>query len=233
MHLNDEQVQRVLHDELDGPEGGAVRVHLAGCAACQTLLEDARREEAAVFGLLRRLDHAAPDVAAATVTARARGRPMRWRWAAGVALGLALAGAAYAAPGSPLPALVERVGAWLRREEPQLPASSAGIVVVPSARFTVVFATDHPAGTVHVSLIDGAGIIVRRVNGTASFTSDLDRLTVAAADSAAVYELELPREAPWVEVRAGARRLLVKDGARLITAATPDSASRYVLRLAP
>lgn len=232
MHLDDEQVQRVLHGEL---ADAAARAHVATCPVCAARIEAARREEAVVFGLLRRLDHAAPGVAAATVAARAQGRArQRLRWAAGVLLGLTLAGAAYAAPGSPLPAVVGRIAAWLRREPPPPVDSGAGIVVVPGARFTIVFASEHAAGTVTVSLIDGSSIIARRLNGTASFTSDVDRLTIAAGqgDSAA-YEIELPRSAPWVEIRAGGRPLLLKDGERIETTPGAGAGGRYALPLGP
>jgi hypothetical protein len=129
--------------------------------------------------------------------------------------------------------IVARIAAWLKPEPLQEVDSGAGVVVLPSARFRIEFTGAHPAGTVTVWLTDGASIVARRLNGSASFTSDVDQLSIAAGDTAGVYEIELPRNAPWVEVRAGTRRLLLKDGTRLVTGATADTLGRYTLPLAP
>jgi hypothetical protein len=232
MHFDDEQVQRMLHGELDAAAAGA-RAHVADCDTCRRRCEEAQREEDLVFGLLRRLDHVAPTVDATVVAARARSRALSWmRWAASVLLALAVAGAAYAAPGSPVPALVHRLTGWLAGEQPAPAAPElAGIVVEPSARFTIVFASELSGSTATVALTAGGSIVVRRSSGVARFTTDIDRLTVEAGEETGHYEIELPRSAPWVEILAGERRLLLKDGARIVTTAAVGTAGRYSLRL--
>ncbi|MGH7672815.1 MAG: zf-HC2 domain-containing protein, partial [Gemmatimonadales bacterium] len=100
MHLDDEQVQRLLHRELAPPVETSVRAHLAQCASCRGRVAEAEREETEVYALLRHVDDPPPPVDARAVVARARARGLgRLRWAAGVLLALGLAGAAYAAPG--------------------------------------------------------------------------------------------------------------------------------------
>jgi len=235
MHLDDEEVQRMLHSEIDAATAGARRAHAAGCATCRARLDGAQREEDMVFGLLHRLDHLAPTLNATAVMARARSRAVRaMRWAASVLLALTVAGAAYAAPGSPLPALVDRLTRWLAGEPPE-PArpEPAGIVVEPSTRFTIVFASERSGSTAMVALTDGRSIVVRRSNGAARFTTDIDRLTVEAGEDAGHYEIELPRSAPWVEILAGDRRLLLKDDSRIVTAPAADASGRYSLPLGP
>ena len=234
MHLEDEQIQRLLHGELAAAAEAAVRGHLAACADCRGKLEEAEREEERIFDLLHRMDHAPPAADAETVAARARGEAVRWRrWAAGVALTLTAAGAAYAAPGSPLPALVARVAEWVAGSAPR-PAEPgpAGIAVEPSERFTIVFGTPQIRGAVAVSLTEGSRIVARRLSGTATFTTGADYLTIENGGSTADYEVELPRSTPWVEIRLGARRLLLKDGTHVVTDAPVDAGGRYLLALA-
>src|SRR5688500_7027672 len=104
MHLDEEQLQRMLHGEAAPVAGRPLREHLSACAECRERLRQAERDEAEVHALLRRVDHPAPAVSAEAVAARAGRAPDRgWgRWAAGILLALTAAGAAYAAPGSPL-----------------------------------------------------------------------------------------------------------------------------------
>ena len=199
MHLEDEQIQRLLHGELDALAAEATRGHLAACADCRVQLEEAEREEERIFDLLRQVDHAAPALNAQTLAARARREAARWRrWAAGVVLALTAAGAAYAAPGSPLPAWVDRVAEWIAGPAPSpapaagTPATepgAAGIAVEPSERFTIVFGTEQTRGVAAVLLIDGSNIVARRLNGSATFTTDIDHLTIEDGGSTADYEI--------------------------------------------
>lgn len=233
MHLEVEQIQRLLHGELDATGRDAARGHLASCSVCREQLAEAEQEETLILRLLRQLDHAPPAVQADALIARARRGTPRWaRWAAGVLLSIAVAGVAYAAPGSPLPAWVARVVGWVAGPRPA-PAEpgAAGVVVEPGERFTIVFEADQEQGSVAVSLTDGASVVVRRLGGSATFTSGVDHLSIANGGSTADYEIELPRGAPWVEIRLGARRLLFKDGPRVITNAPVDARGRYVLAL--
>jgi len=233
MHLEVEQIQRLLHGELDAPGEAAVRGHLAACADCRGQVEEAEREEALILGLLRRVDHAPPAVDAQALAASARRVVPGWaRWAAGVLLSLAVAGVAYAAPGSPVPAWVDRVVGWVAGPAPATPEPQlAGVAVEPSARFTITFGAEQERGIAAVSLTDGSSIVARRLAGTATFTTGVDHLTIENGGSTADYEIELPRSAPWVEIRIGARRVLLKEGPRVITDALVDARGRYLLPL--
>lgn len=233
MHLEDEQVQRLLHGEAISPE---IRAHLAGCAGCQALIATARVEENQVFGLLAQLD--APRARAATdplaLARRARGVAAPWtRRAAAAVAALALAGAAYAVPGSPVRGWVAQVARWVAGlgSEPSPRPDPSGIAAAPGARFTIAFVAEQAGGSVTVSLTEGAEVVVRRVDGAASFTADADRLTVDNAGAAADYEIELPRGAPWVQVVVGERRVFLKEGPRIVAAVSADRGGRFVLPL--
>jgi hypothetical protein len=243
MHLEDEQIQRMLHGEFDGPGATAVQGHLASCAACRLELERATREEEAVFELLRRLDHAAPAVGAEAVAGRAVGRQAGWgRWAAAILLALGAAGIAYAMPGSPLRAWVARAAAWVMRPAAHQPSAlhplpirpqSAGIAVVPGDRFVIRFMTTQAEGEARVTLTVGSEIVARAVNGRATFATEADRLTIENEGSRAHYEIELPRGAPRVEILVGPRPIFLKRGQQLVTDVPPDTQGRYILPLTP
>jgi len=255
MHLEDEQIQRLLHGELHAQAEEAVRGHLAACAGCRLHLEEAQREEERIFDLLRWVDHAPPVVAspvvlAETLATRPRREAVGWgRWAAGIVLALAAGGAAYAAPGSPLPEWVDRVTEWIEGPAPRpaqpvrtspIEAGTAGVAVEPSQRFTILIqhvereaTTEQAGGTAAVSLTDGSNIVARALNGTGTFTTYFDQLTIEPGGPSADYEIELPQSAAWVEIRAGQRRLLLKEGSRITTDAPVDARGRYLLPLTP
>ena len=242
-HLDEETIQRLLHGEVDPASEEASRAHVSACAECRTRLEEAQREEEKVLALFGRLDRDPVRVDAAELAARARGgglgtrrRSRDWqRRAAVVVLAVGAAGAAFAAPGSPLPRWVDRATAWFRTEGPAPAADTApgnaGISVSPTERFTIVF--EAGAGTASVRMTDGPDVVVRAAVGAARFASDVDRLTIEGSAPTADFEVEIPREAPRVEILAGGRRVLLKEGSRIVTDAPEDEEGRYRIPLAP
>lgn len=173
-------------------------------------------------------------------TSRTRTTLVWARLAAGLILLLAAAGVAYAVPGSPVRAWMSRVvgasnGASARppRVVPVAPANPwiAGVAVAPSGRFTIRFITTQKKGTATVSLTNGSEITVSALDGTAAFTSGIDRLTIDNAASENSYEIHVPRGAHWVEILVADRRLLLKRGDQVVTSAGADSGGHYVLPL--
>ncbi|MFL5575813.1 MAG: hypothetical protein ACJ79S_07600 [Gemmatimonadaceae bacterium] len=241
MHLDEEQVQRLLHGELARPAETAVRDHVEACADCRWRVAEAQREETRVLELLRHLDDPPPRVNATAIAARARGSASgrAARRAAGILAALALAGAAYAAPGSPLPRLIDRVVARVhptqKRSAPvasaRAPEVAAGIAVTPGDRFTILFSATRANGVATVSLTDGPDVAVRATAGTARFTSDVDRLLIESLSDSARFEIEVPRHAARVEMRVGSRRIFLKDGARVSADGRQDAAGRYRIPL--
>lgn len=235
MHLDDEQLQRLLHGELGGGEA-ATRDHLKACTECHHRVTEAELEESWVFDRLHQLDHATPKVSAQTVSRSPGGAPSRQRLAAGILLALAVAGAAYAAPGSPLPRVVGRiihsVNGASRRQAP-IPAhgtAETGIVVGAGDRLTIVFPAVHKGSEATVSLIEGKDVVVRALDG-AVFTSHFDRLLIDSARPGSRFEIQIPRTAPLVEIRVAGRRLFLKQLSRIVTAARPDGKGNYRLLL--
>jgi hypothetical protein len=240
MHLDDERVQRLLHGELEAAGERLARQHLAACDACRALVDEARAEEHRIFGLLREVDHAPPDVDPRVVFAAGRSPRTRWeRWAAGVLLVAAAGGAAYAAPGSPLPAALDRLVAILAPTQLRTGTDTAatdtappgaGIAVTPGDRLTIRFVVEHDSAFATLSLTDGDEAVVRAVVGAATFSSDVDRLSVRSAGPAR-FEILIPRSAPWVEVLAGDTPVFRKRAADVVTETAPGADGRYGLKL--
>jgi hypothetical protein len=225
MHLDDEQIQRLLHGELPAAAQHGVREHLGGCARCRESVDNARRDEGEIFALLRQVDHPPPMVSAEAVARRARIAGIAWgRWAAGILLFVGIAGAVYAAPGSPLRDWVRSAAAWIRTSEPPIQVSAptespdarvAGIAAVPGREFVIVFESPEPGGEARITITAGMEITVRAPVGAASFTSAADRLIIANSSSGASYQIEIPRTAPRVEIQVAGKRVFLKEGSRI------------------
>jgi hypothetical protein len=242
MHLDEAQVQRVLHGELEHASEITAREHLTACVVCRDRVTAAAREEADVIALLGAIDHPLPAITAGTIERRARvPESRRLKWAAGIALALGIAGAAYAAPGSPLPQLVGILTGWLQggRDVTQAPSSPspgrapdvAGVAVAPGPRLAVVFTSPQSEGAAHVRLTDGAEVVVRAPSGAATFASDADRLVVDNVGGAGTFEIQIPRTAAHVEILVDGDRRFEKAGDRITTDQLPDAAGRYVVSL--
>lgn len=242
MHLDDERVQRLLHGELEPGADRRAREHLAGCESCRLLMAEAREEEGRIFGLLGRVDHQAPEVdPELLISAAVRVRPRRERWVAGFALAAAAAGAAYAAPGSPLPRVLQRVFGFAATSSSPVAASpeageaappGAGIAVTPGDRLTIRFLIRGEGAVATLSVTEGIEVSVRAVDGAATFTSDEDRISVHGAGPAR-FEILIPRTAPSVDVVSDKVPVLRKRGADIVTGAVPEADGRYRLMLPP
>jgi hypothetical protein len=240
MHLDEERVQRLLHGELEPAGESLARRHLADCDDCRTLVDAARAEEQRIFGLLREVDHPLPEADPRLIIAAGRSPRARWeRWAAGLLLVVAAGGAAYAAPGSPPPAALDRLVAILAPTQSRAgpdtasidPAPpGAGIAVTPGDRLTIRFVVDGDSTFAALSLTDGNEAVVRAVAGAATFSSDVDRLSVRSAGPAR-FEIFIPRSAPWVEVLAGDTPVFQKRAADVVTHTELGDDGRYRLTL--
>ncbi len=239
MHLDDERIQRLLHGELNSADEQPAKEHLAVCAECRALLERSRAEERRIFGLLGELDHPLPaaDVRAVLGVSSAS-RPGWQRWAAGFLLVAVGAGVVYAAPGSPLPSLVDRLVAWVAPTSPpadqartteETPQLGAGIAVPPGERLTIRVEAPRDSAVATVALIEGDEVAVRALEGSATFASGEGRLSVQSAGRVRL-EILIPRTAA-VEIVVGEQQVFRVERARVLTATPRDSAGRYLLAL--
>ncbi len=236
MHLNDEQIQRFLHGELDAP----ARDHVAGCDHCAAKIAEAEREERAIFELFGQLDHPTPRVDARSITGERSVVNIWGRRAAGMVVVAALAGAAYAIPGSPLPAVIQKVAQWItggddtptpREETPPAPPVASGIAVPAHPRFAIEFVAEQEGGVAALSLVDGPNVAVRAYGGTVTFTTEVDRLIIDNRASEATYQIDVPRGVTFLEIAVGARRLVVKDGESFAADIPSDERGRRLLSL--
>lgn len=244
MHLDEEQAQRLLHGELPGSAEAVARAHLAECADCRERIAEAEREERQVDALLRHVDHDPPRISARAVARRARAQDLGWaRWAAGIIIALGIAGAAYASPGSPLPAWLDAIAEWIEGpvdrpgsdSAPVLPQDSAvaGIAVAPGRELIILFTSSQAEGQVRISLTDSADVVVRAPIGTATYTADAERLVIDNQGSVSTFEVQIPRAASRVEIRLAGDRIFLKEGRRITTDQSTIEGGPYVLPLTP
>ena len=244
MHLTEEEVSRVLDDELRSSLAANVEAHLAACPACRERVAQAEREDRWLLDRLSSLDHTPPVLRAADLIGAARSRQSapRRRLAAGILLALGVGGAAYAAPGSPLPGVLAGIIRSVRTPPQQvaLPAvpdrkpADAGIAVAAGDRLTLWFVSADSGDTAVVSLSSGSEVVIRARGGFTSFASDPDRVTVDHRGDPARFEISIPRSAPLVQVEVAGHRVLQKTKSGITSArVAPDSLGRYVIPLSP
>lgn len=243
MHLDDEQIERLRHGELPWQREKSIREHLAGCRECSSRVAEAGRDEGEVYSLLRVLDRPPPRIDANVVAARARRATVlgRWRWAASLFVAAGVATAAFAAPGSPLSGWVrEAVGLFIPLDNPRpaIPDRSqrrepalSGVAVAPGRELLILFTTHQVSGDARVSLIDGDEVVVRTVNGATTFTTGPGRLLIDNRRSTAMFEIQIPRAAPRVEIRLNGARVFLKEGDRVTAGHPADARGVYVIRL--
>ena len=239
MHLDDERIQRLLHDEL-GSADAETRLHLESCAACRELMDEAREEERRIFWLLSQVDHPPPAIDPRILLAEPTASGGHWgRRAAAVILGVAIAGAAYALPGSPLPAALDQLlgtGVARRGSAPatrpeRVPAPPPAGIAVPAEDGLVIRLLAEGAGAVAtVELTEEEEVVVRAVEGNATFTSDPGGLTVRSSGPVRL-EIHIPRTAASIEVRSGSTPVFRKLAGRSVSGAAPDSMGRYIIPL--
>jgi hypothetical protein len=233
MHLDDEQVQRVLHRELIASDAAGIDAHLAGCATCRDAVTRARAAEAEIFGLLRSVDHSHQALDLADVRRRPDRRtvaPARYgRWAAAILAAVGLAGVAYAVPSSPLRRWLEE---WRRTprvqvaptpgQAPERSPDIGGVSIAAGSPTVVLFVAAQATGEARVRLADVTDIAVRAPAGSARFAVAPGRLTIDNRGATIDYDILVPRHAPRVEIRVAGVRVWLKDGDRVVSDAPRD-----------
>lgn len=245
MHLDEERLQRLIHDELGAWEKDEAFRHVATCEDCRRRVIEATREETSVHELLHEVDTPTPDVfadaiarQAAAVAPMVRSTLTAWlQKAAAVAIVVGIAGAAYAIPGSPVRGWIHDVTRKLTgRPENPAPAPRqgrtgvSGVAVSPGDRLTILFEPGAKGAELRIDLTDGPDAQVHGQAGAAAYTSSAGYLLVRGLDSTAVFQVLIPRSAPWVEIRAQDERVFLKEGPRITTGGS-RMGDRYVLPL--
>jgi hypothetical protein len=193
-------------------------------------MTEERTDDRELGDLFRALDDPLPEISARDIVRRARrGRVGRLRLAAGIAAALAVAGTAYALPGSPLRAWVERLVAPAAEHDgaggAARPAGDpgAGLLFDPAEPLTLQV---DGGGHLRIRLTTEAELTVRMIAGEARFTSDPGRLEVQLAPSDTL-ELLVPATARSVEALHGETALFRKRGETVEAAVERDAAGVY------
>jgi hypothetical protein len=164
-------------------------------------------------------------------------------------LGAGIAAAAYALPGSPLPSLMQKLWGWIS-PSPSIPAVepantadglSAGFAFPAGANAVIAFESREPGAVVLVTLVGGDSVRVRIDPAIASFASISDshlsvlntraRSGASTSPQSGRYEVEIPLNAPMVEVRVAGARLLLLERGRSLFGPAPDSTGKVRIPL--
>lgn len=240
IHPNEEALQRLRHAELAGHELLDLHEHLGVCADCRARAARLAQDESEVLALLQSLDEPTTPMHADQVIARwkSESRLARYRLAASLLFAMTVAGVAYAMPGSPVTAWFRSVVARFPHEEPALPAltspsATSGIAVAPGEHFVIHFAAASPQSEAFVTLTDDSTITVRAALGSATFTSEADRLVIEPRGSALSVEIRIPRQAPRVEIHVAHERVFLKNGMEITALDAALTRERYRIALTP
>jgi hypothetical protein len=243
MHPDGEALQRLLHGEVDACAAADFRRHLSDCQACRARLAEEEARDQVIEEALSALDHPMEPVVLSDILVLsdivARAAPpahrVLVRAAAAVVVGLALAGAAYAAPGSPLPALLRDMAAPLRArtsapadEEAGAPSSN-GIAVRTSPDFTIQIEGTFAGGELSVRVASVDELSVTSTGGRTSYGSDPTRLSITAQEPGTNIEIIVPAGPDRVRVLIGERIVWRKDGADIGSVVRPDASGTYHL----
>ena len=212
MHVDEGLLQALLDGEVDQTAAAEARRHIDECSQCRGLLAELRGEDQWLEGVLRSIDHPVPRVPVETIATRARRSRRPLRWAAAIGLLLLAAGTAYALPGSPVRRWIDQLLGPEDAKSTESTPDVAGVALPPGQHFSIVFADPPPAGSVTITLTDDSTISARRHGGAATFAAEIDRLRIITGSAPTDFEIAIPRQAPWVEVVVGGRRVFLKEG---------------------
>jgi hypothetical protein len=104
------------------------------------------------------------------------------------------------------------------------------VAVPPGDRLTIRF-LESDSAVASVSLGDGDEVVLRALEGAATFVSDVDLLTVRTAGPAR-FEVLVPSSAPLVDIVVGEQRVFRIQSSTVTTQVRVDGAGRYIIRLA-
>jgi hypothetical protein len=98
-------------------------------------------------------------------------------------------------------------------------------------RTLVVEFSSQPGGLATVALSNRPDVMVRAGAGAATFTTESDRLLIEGGVAPDTFAVEIPRDAPRVEIRASGRRVLLAERGSITTDAAADSGGMYRIEL--
>lgn len=240
MHLDAEKIERLLANETSPEEKRVWRDHLASCADCASLQEEAERDDREIAGQLGLLDHAIPDTDVRRLRRRATRPALRRTLAAAALAFLIVAAAASAMPGSPVRSWLSRVFAGTEDSSRHAPTAEgvgaaiqpSGVSVRPSRSFELVFDAVQDSGVLRITLSDEPEVSVRSEGSGVGYSVEPSRVRVLNSGSRASYRVVLPEDATSITIRVGDVPVLVKRGATIETSALRDVTGDYLVSFA-
>lgn len=237
MHLEAEQIERLIGGELPEHERRALDDHAERCATCASVVEAARREEVEIGRLLSSLDHPVPRVDPVGLARRARRRTLSPRLAAAAIALLVFTGAAAAVPGSPLRSWLSDVlsggDAGPPDAEPaaQSERPPAGISVVPTPRFEVAFESAQESGLIRIRIDEQAEVVVRSDGEGVGYSVEPQGVRVLNVGSRANHEIVLPRDAEGIIIRVGDEVVYEMREGRIVVPSSGAVTGSYIVDL--
>lgn len=233
-HLPDGELRALVDGELPAPRALELRQHTAHCAACAARLREIEQDAIGTGQLLDLLGQPASPVRLERVLRQAR-RARTWRAALiAASVTLAVVSVAGATAGRPLVrALAGRIRALFHPATPVTPPTTApndsmGIAFVPGIETVIAFDSGQGAGLLRISLADTAELVIRS-DAAVSYRVHAGGVVVHNPQSAASYDLIIPRALPHVRVLVGGRLVLEKIGPRIVTGTVADTAPSVIL----
>jgi hypothetical protein len=241
-HLDEGTIQAWLHEALPSSARADAATHLAQCAACQSLVEQARRDDQWVLERMAVLDTPAPHPELGRVRQMSRVRASSQTVRRAATILVVVGGASLAWALTPVRELARRVLAPSAESVVSTPPAaptptpergepSSGIAVVPGARFAIDFESVQAAGSVRIRLSDRVDISIEAHGERIALESREGSVVVRNRGSSANYDVEIPRAAAEVEVRAAGRRIWLKRAAEIQTPGALGAGGWYAIDL--
>ena len=236
MHLDLETIARFVDGELTADEMTRAADHLDVCEECAETFSQLSTVDDFVWEALAHADPEPPRVDAGSLIGQARRRsvPSWMRWAAALALTAVGAGAAYAAPGSPLPGWLGRADSDPGPSETQGVERIGGIVMDDAEPLSIRIDVVAGRGQLVITTDTGQGIAVETSESGATFDSDIGRVVVVAGGTwGGDVLVNVPPTATSVTVALGSRVVWRQVADDVDTDIPEGPAGTYRMPLAP
>ncbi len=218
MHLNDEQVAALVHDNLASPATMVRAItHEASCRFCTERVELEQTLDAFAGQTLRVIDHARPNIDVRDIIRRARVRAARRAVLALILVAAGATAASAAIPGTPVNTFLKHAREGAAPVQTTRPISAAApravsnaISIIPNGTLDVVL-PEISRGSVHIKLVDSGTATFSSSDPNVAYTLEETRIVVRSISTVADYEVSLPASLRSVRITAAGRTVYARE----------------------